>query len=416
MSSLLDILHRKDSRAEPDPAGEPASDGTTQTVELRLAVDNGPVEPAIALAPESAEAQAPGPAASDPFATFAGPAAAGMAGADATRVLVARHLQQRSRRSTVLLGIGLAAIVVGAGLATWLLDETGGLTSGDESLFTAPPPGAVNSPDPGAGLVERPAPAPVASDSTAGPAERAAGRPAVARRKPQPAEPVQEDTDWFDTPAIEDSAAVATQQAAEPVRITRGTTTNPLFPKLSEAWTAFQAADFARAEALYREVRAADPGNVDALLGLGALAARGNRTDEARELYEAVLLAEPRNASAISAMSTLPAAGSRNLDESTLKSLLREQPGAANLHFALGLQYVAQGRWPDAQTAFFEAVRNEPVNADYAYNLAVSLDQLGQSGPAAAYYQRAIELATVSSLFNAGAAAERLAILRTVAP
>ena len=204
--------------------------------------------------------------------------------------------------------------------------------------------------------------------------------------------------------------------SAEPVRITRGTTTNPLFPKLSEAWSAFQAADFARAETLYREVRAADPGNVDALLGLGALAARGNRLDEARELYQAVLLAEPRNTAAISAMSTLPAAGSRNLDESALKGLLRDQPGAANLHFALGLQYMNQGRWPDAQVAFFDAVRHEPANADYAYNLAVSLDQLGQSGPAAAYYQRALELATASSLFNTGAATERLATLRSAAP
>jgi Tfp pilus assembly protein PilF len=115
-------------------------------------------------------------------------------------------------------------------------------------------------------------------------------------------------------------------------------------------------------------------------------------------------------------MSTLPAAGARGLDESTLKSLLRDQPGAANLHFALALQYVAQGRWPDAQLAFFDAVRNEPANADYAYNLAVSLDHLGQSAPAAAYYQRALELASASSLFDAGAAADRLAALQPAGP
>ena len=124
----------------------------------------------------------------------------------------------------------------------------------------------------------------------------------------------------------------------------------------------------------------------------------------------------PKNATANSALSTLPATGTRNLDESALKNLLREQPGAANLHFALGLQYVAQGRWPDAQNAFFEAVKNEPTNADYAYNLAVSLDRLKQAGPAAAYYQRALELATASALFNQGAARERLATLRNAAP
>ena len=73
---------------------------------------------------------------------------------------------------------------------------------------------------------------------------------------------------------------------------------------------------------------------------------------------------------------------------------------------------MAQGRWPDAQTAFFDAVSNEPTNADYAYNLAVSLDQLGQAGPAAAYYQRALDLATASALFNPGVAQARLDTLR----
>ena len=401
MSSLLDILHRRDGgpdRAErPEPAAEPAA----QTVELRLAVDNGPAEPADGPAPEEPGDLQPGP---EPVPL--------PASEPATRVLTARHLQQRSRRSTILLGAGLCTIVVGAALATWLLNETSGLATGNDSLFTAPAGSTAFTPGATAGVVARPVPVPDRPGPEAAPVP---AEPAPTAGRTQAAEPVSDDTTWFDMPAIEDATSVSVS-ASEPIRITRGTTTNPLFPRLSEAWTAFQAADFARAEALYREVRAADPGNVDALLGLGALAVRANRTAEARELYQAVLLAEPRNATAISAMSTLPAAGDRNLDESALKSLLRDQPGAANLHFALGLQYVAQGRWPDAQVAFFDALRNEPANADYAYNLAVSLDQLGQPGPAAAYYQRALELATASSLFNAGAAAERLATLRSAAP
>jgi tetratricopeptide (TPR) repeat protein len=419
MSSLLDILHRRDGRTGDEAAVEPAAEDAAQTVELRLAVDNGPAEPAsdpfgdpaATQSPTTPESRPAPPPVNDPFATFAGPAG------DATRVLAASRLQQRSRRSTALLATGLVVIVVGAGLATWLLNETGGLATGDDALFTVPPSDVASAtPGEATGTVERAAPAAAAADKSAAPAGQARAPVATTTRRPKPAEPVEADSAWFDTPAVEEPSGPAFEESGEPVRITRGTTTNPLFPKLSAAWTAFQAADFARAEALYREVRAAEPGNVDALLGLGALAARGNRTDEAREYYQAVLLAEPRNATAISAMSTLPATGSRNLDESALKGLLRDQPGAANVHFALGLQYMGRGRWPDAQTAFFDAVRYEPANADYAYNLAVSLDQLGQSGPAAAYYQRALELASASSLFNAGAAAERLATLRSAAP
>lgn len=392
MSSLLDILHRKDSRAERGPAPfDPAADSAAQTielpVELRLAVDNGPVEPLAESHVAEEPAATPLPTAApttDPFAT---------------QLLTAVQLRRRSRRSSVWLGAGLVLIVLAAGVATWLLNELKLDPADNDSLFTAPSPDSSSPPVAAPVSVERPALVSVPKEAAAAPAAPAAPQ----QPKPEPA-----DTAWFDTPAAE--------AEAEPIRIVRGTTTNPLFPKLREAWTAFQAGDYLRAEILYREVRAADAGNVDALLGLGALAARGSRTDEARELYQAVLLAEPKNATAVSALSTLPAAGTRQLDESALKSLLREQPGAANLHFALGLQYVAQGRWPDAQTAFFEAVRNEPTNADYAYNLAVSLDRLGQAGPAAAYYQRALNLATASALFNPGVAQARLNTLRPAAP
>ena len=289
------------------------------------------------------------------------------------------------------LGALLLLIVAGAAVATWFLQDVSGGSVDQGSQFTAP--------------------AAVTGDAAVPQQVRAEPVVREPARAPQPA---ASDTTWFDTPATE-SDEVA-EPVAEPIRIVRGATSNPLFPKLSAAWTAFQAGDYARAETLYREVRAADAGNIDALLGLGALAARGERFDEARDLYQAVLLAEPKNSTAVSALSTLPAAGTRNLDASALKNLVREQPGAANLHFALGLQYVATGSWSDAQSAFFEAVRNEPTNADYVYNLAVSLDRLGQAALAATYYQRALDVANSSSLFNPDDARTRLATLRPTAP
>lgn len=381
MSSLLDILHRAENRPAHAPeSAEPAADSAAQTVELRLAVDNRPAEaPAEALAVAMDVHPSPTPAATrseDPLAT---------------RLLTAVELRRRSQRSSAWLGALLLLIVAGAAVATWLLQQVKVDSDDADSQFTAP-------------VV-------VADDAAAAPSVRA--EPVVREpvRAPQPA---PRDTTWFDTPAGE-SDEVA-EPVAEPIRIVRGATSNPLFPKLSAAWAAFQAGDYAGAEALYREVRAADAGNIDALLGLGALAARGERLDEARDLYQAVLLAEPKNSTAVSALSTLPAGGARNLDASTLKNLVREQPGAANLHFALGLQYVARGSWSDAQSAFFEAVRNEPTNADYVYNLAVSLDQLGQAALAATYYQRALEIANSSSLFRPDDARTRLAVLRPTTP
>jgi Flp pilus assembly protein TadD len=58
----------------------------------------------------------------------------------------------------------------------------------------------------------------------------------------------------------------------------------------------------------------------------------------------------------------------------------------------LGNQYARQSRWTEAQAAYFRAYSLDPDNADFAFNLAVSLDQLRQKKPALEYYQRSLTL------------------------
>ena len=79
--------------------------------------------------------------------------------------------------------------------------------------------------------------------------------------------------------------------------------------------------------------------------------------------------------------------------ESRLKTLIATNPEATQLHFALGNQYAQQARWAEAQAAFFKAYTGDSENADFAFNLAVSLDHLRQKALALQYYQRAIALA-----------------------
>ena len=45
-----------------------------------------------------------------------------------------------------------------------------------------------------------------------------------------------------------------------------------------------------------------------------------------------------------------------------------------------------------AQQAYFQAYQMQPDNADYAYNLAIGLEHLGQPKLALTYYRKAIEL------------------------
>ena len=57
-----------------------------------------------------------------------------------------------------------------------------------------------------------------------------------------------------------------------------------------------------------------------------------------------------------------------------------------------GNQLAAQSRWPEAQQAYFNAHRADPGNADYCYNLAISLDRIREPRLARDFYRKAIEL------------------------
>ena len=96
--------------------------------------------------------------------------------------------------------------------------------------------------------------------------------------------------------------------------------------------------------------------------------------------------------------------------EAELKALIYKDPNAASLQFSLGNLYASQRRWTEAQQAFFEAYRLDADNADYLYNLAVSLDQLNQSRLALDYYQKSLVQAP-----KAGAQFDRSVVQRRIA-
>ncbi len=164
-------------------------------------------------------------------------------------------------------------------------------------------------------------------------------------------------------------------------------------PTLESAWLALQAGDLARAGESYQRVLRANPRNRDALLGLAAVEARTQDYEGAESHYLRVLELDPRDAYAQAGLLALRGLSDPVQSESRLKNLLAHQPDATFLNYSLGNQYAAQGRWPDAQGAYFKAFSSDPENADYAYNLAVSLDHLRQEKLALEYYRRALALA-----------------------
>ena len=161
---------------------------------------------------------------------------------------------------------------------------------------------------------------------------------------------------------------------------------------LARAYEAFHAGDADSAAEVYRSVLDHVPRNRDALLGLAAVAARAERWEEAAARYAGVLALHPADSVARAALIAIgePDPVRR---ESRLKTLLSREPRAAYLYFGLGNAYAAQSRWSEARRSYSEASRLDAGNADYTYNLAVSLDRLSQPDSAVALYREALELA-----------------------
>lgn len=196
------------------------------------------------------------------------------------------------------------------------------------------------------------------------------------------------------------SARKATQRPTPAIHISKKRKSPAVNPRLAEAYNAYRQQDFTRAENLYREVLHRHPANRDAALGLAAIALYRDRYAEARHYYEQVLKTHPRDNVARVALQSLVGSGDTLKDSSQLKHWLQENPNDPQLYFALASHEADSGNWKAAQQAYFEAFRLAPDRADYAFNLAVSLDRLGLGTQALAYYRKARELAGHNPIFS----------------
>ncbi len=336
--------------------------------------------------------------------------------------------RRTSFSKTMRAGLGVALVLGVALIGLWVWSELDPGGSSAALQPPAPPPGMpahaespVPRPDvpsegagwkpapaPGADASERaegveqnpiaeldldPDPAPAPSRPGQAPADRNESAPIAAGVHSAPASERVASTGAGFTPAPEGMAASgsAAQMWTEPsaIRIRRSPSRERLDPGLSEAYEAFQAGNLPRAETLYRRAEAREPEHRDALLGLAAVAMRQGRTAEAVRYYRRLIELDPRDAGALAALASL-GGSDQKASESRLKLLLDLSPNAGHLHFALGNLYAGQGRWAEAQAAYFKAYAGDNQNPDYAFNLAVSLDQLGQGKTALRYYRRSL--------------------------
>lgn len=234
---------------------------------------------------------------------------------------------------------------------------------------------------------EKPAPipgaaAPKPAAAAPKPAAAVAPSPAAAAAAPAPAPPAARDT----------------------IKVTSGGPAPTVNPLLTEAYSAFNSGNLEPATRLYGQLLRSEPNNVDALLGLAAIATQQGDSDQATRHYLKVLEVEPRNSLAQAGLIGMLGRADPLAAETRLKQLIAREP-SAYLHFTLGNVYADQNRWPDAQQAYFQAHHLQSGNPDYAYNLAVGLEHVGQPKLALEYYRRALQLVAAKGRANFSTAA-----------
>ncbi|HVK95740.1 MAG TPA: tetratricopeptide repeat protein, partial [Noviherbaspirillum sp.] len=198
------------------------------------------------------------------------------------------------------------------------------------------------------------------------------------------------------------------------IQIRRSTDTRQILSATSQAYQAFLAGEYQAAEQLYRRSLQQEPHSRDALLGLATLALKREQPEQAAGYFSRLLDADPADPDAIAGLLSLQQ-GDVAQDESRLKKALAQHPQSGALHFALGNLYAQQSRWGDAQQAYFRAFANAPGNADYAFNLGVSLDRLSQPKLALDYYRKALQFAANGTKgFQEAAVRDRIRALQEV--
>lgn len=248
------------------------------------------------------------------------------------------------------------------------------------------------------------------------------GRKGAAVSKTSEPQKVSSSVPAAETQVFDEPTAIAPAPPSRPViEISHRLVAPQADVLLVAAYAAYQQGDLVQARQKYEQVLHNDPRNKGALQGLAAIAVQGKEGKLARELFLRVLDQDPDNPLARAGLLAVAPEGEPARQESELKLLLEKYPQVAALFFSLGDVYAAGQRWNDAQQAYFNGLQVARKTAgktgvlcpDYPFNLAVSLEHLGQTRAAMTYYQEALKFARggAPAGFDVGALETRMKTL-----
>jgi tetratricopeptide (TPR) repeat protein len=164
--------------------------------------------------------------------------------------------------------------------------------------------------------------------------------------------------------------------------------------KVRRAKTLHVSGRLGEAEALYREALQAQPGDLEALEGLGVLTFGQGRVEEARALLaRAVELRPDSNRLRANLAECLRLLGRRDEAHEQVQRAIQLDPGLPQSWNTLGLLAYDQGRYVDSLASYHEAIRLQPRFASAYVNLGCSFLALRQRGPAITALRSALRIA-----------------------
>lgn len=161
----------------------------------------------------------------------------------------------------------------------------------------------------------------------------------------------------------------------------------PANPALAAAWASLRAGDAPAAEAGFRQVLTSEPGNREAILGLGEALYRQGRAEEADEVL--ARLPADRQAKVLRHRIFLEGFAKRHAQEDLAGEAARN-PRDPRARYRYGVWLASQGQYEQALEELLESVRLDRNFADGAARKAMLaiFDILGLDAPLTREYQR----------------------------
>ena len=154
-----------------------------------------------------------------------------------------------------------------------------------------------------------------------------------------------------------------------------------------------QAGRLAEAEALYREILAAEPRHADALHLLGVLAGQTGRKDAAVEFIRQAIALRPDHAEAHKNLGVaLKDSGRMEEAIAAYRQAIALKPDYAEAHKNLGSAFYFQGQIEDAIASYREAIVLRPTFAEAHSNLGAALRDAKRPDEAVAACRQAIAI------------------------